>query len=314
MSDWYDVTGSPVTGSGGSSSVMRGEFALIAQEFAKLPLLTSKASLPVFVNAGASALESITALAARGKLGLGAADTVEFNEVKLGTTTLNATDWLRLDGLTSNAQSQITANVDSITALRLLPTVQEFIAGGTWTRPAGCRYIVVEGSGAGGGGGGSGTVANRAGGGGGAGGYFRILIDVTSLASQIHTVGVAGAGGTLGSAGAAGTSTVFGAFSATGGMGGLGGASTPSNDANGGQGIGGDVNIQGGSGSSGSSTHARGGDGGGSFFGGGAGGSEAVGGSALSLGSGGAGGGTSSGVERNGGSGRYGALIITEYY
>lgn len=69
MSDWYDKTGEPSTGSSGSSSTMRSEFALIETAMAKLPTLTGNGLEIVRVNTGATALETITVATLAGLIG-----------------------------------------------------------------------------------------------------------------------------------------------------------------------------------------------------------------------------------------------------
>lgn len=68
--EYFQPAGWPATGSKGSSATARAERASIEGAFDKMPVLTAKAGLPVFVNSGATALESITADAARTALGL----------------------------------------------------------------------------------------------------------------------------------------------------------------------------------------------------------------------------------------------------
>ena len=80
-----------------------------------------------------------------------------------------------------------------------MPTVQTFTANGTWTKPAGCRAVVVEAVGGGGGSGGcagGGAGTGGATGGGGSGFYGRTgVIDVTGTASAAVTIGAAGSAG-----------------------------------------------------------------------------------------------------------------------
>lgn len=88
------------------------------------------------------------------------------------------------------------------------PTIQKFTSNGTWTKPAGCRKVIVEVVGPGGGGGGSanpGSDEYTIGGGGGAGGYTKAIIDVTSISSSTITIGTGGAGGTAGASGSSGS-------------------------------------------------------------------------------------------------------------
>jgi len=174
----------------------------------------------------------------------------------------------------------------------LAPIVRSYVVAGsphTWSKPAGLKYIVVEG--VGGGGHGQDGVA------GGGAGYFKKLISTSSLGTtETVTVGVAGTtGGT----------TSFGAHcSATGGV----NSGTP------GTATGGDINITGGEGNDtvgGNNGHNYGLPGGDSILGhGGRGGTyQSAGGSATGYGSGGG-----SGGEASGGNGSDGIVIVTEYY
>lgn len=134
----------------------------------------------------------------------------------------------------NNTTGAITLQPGGLLGGGRLKSVQKFTAGGTWTRPSGIRYVVVEVIGGGGGGGGVTLVAASAGcaGGGGAGAYVRHMIDVTALSSAAVLVGAAGAAGanTGGTGGTGGTSSFNGAVAqATGGTGGVGqvAAATP---------------------------------------------------------------------------------------
>ena len=58
--DYYTVTGSPATGSSGSSAVIRAEFAAIQAAFDLLPDLTGNGGKLVRENAGGTALETVS--------------------------------------------------------------------------------------------------------------------------------------------------------------------------------------------------------------------------------------------------------------
>lgn len=60
MNDFYSDSGAPSTGSQGSSSTMRAEFAAIEAGFDKMPALTGNGSKIIAVNSGGSGLEAIT--------------------------------------------------------------------------------------------------------------------------------------------------------------------------------------------------------------------------------------------------------------
>lgn len=124
-----------------------------------------------------------------------------------------------LGALTSS--STIAPALGAINQAQKLPTVSALTSGsGTFTTPAGARWLEVEL--VGGGGGGGGPVATPSGiscsGGGGAGGYIRKVITAPA-ASYSYAVGTAGATGT-GVSGSAGGNTTFGTLTANGGAGG----------------------------------------------------------------------------------------------
>ncbi|MFR9780148.1 hypothetical protein ACL02O_29345 [Micromonospora sp. MS34] len=123
--------------------------------------------------------------------------------------------------------------------------VQTFTADGTFTVPAGARWIRAYGVGGGGGGGGvtGATGGNGAGGGGGSGGYCESVWAAAELPAQVDvTVGVGGAAGAAGAAGGQGGATSFGGlWTAGGGLGG-GGVTANATDTSGGRGAGGSAN------------------------------------------------------------------------
>lgn len=204
----------------------------------------------------------------------------------------------------------------------------------TWTKPANLAYLIVEVVGGGGGGGGvGGTNASNAGSGGpgGGGGYAKKKIPAAALGSTVLvTVGSGGTGATAGTNdGNPGGTSGFGSFcSGTGGTQGIGQAATttvlinggPSGD--GGNGFGGDINIGGSAGIPAiilSVVRVMAGQGGASFLGGSAFPSTVAttdeDGVAGKMYGGGATGGrsTSTAVDRAGGSGANGVVIIWEY-
>ena len=210
------------------------------------------------------------------------------------------------------------------------PTQQVLTVGsGTYTTPANCTAIIVEGVASGGGGGGQSGSATLAGmgSGGGAGGYFRKLI-ASPAGTYAYTVGAKGTGGAT-SSGTAGNDTTFGSggslLTAKAGAAGTStGLASTVVFLNGGTGgavsTGGDVNVggqPGGKGLRGSATSAHGGHGGDSIFGaGGFGAAEnAAGGAAVGYGAGGGGASVASvNTARAGGDGADGVIIVTEFY
>lgn len=134
----------------------------------------------------------------------------------------------------------------------LLGGMKTLVTSTTWTRPAGCRAIEIEGVGGGGAAGGAqATTAGNAsaGGGGGNGAYFRKWL-LSPPSSVVVTIGAAGAASAGGNGGNGGT-TSFGAIASAGG--GIGGqvaaaGSTPGYSSGSGSptASGGDINIAGG--------------------------------------------------------------------
>jgi len=120
-------------------------------------------------------------------------------------------------------------------------TLNEFSSSGTWTKPSGANFVMVEVWGAGGGGGsgrrGASSSARYGGAGGGGGGYNYRLMKASDLASTVTvTVGTGGSGGTAitadstnGNAGTTGGNTTFGSHLT--GYGGIGGAGGTNSDA-----------------------------------------------------------------------------------
>jgi len=126
--------------------------------------------------------------------------------------------------------------------------LQEFSSSGTWTKPSGATFVMVEAFG-GGGGGGSGRLAtsgNHAGGGAGGGGsgYNYKIFKASDLASTVTiTIGAGGAGGAAksttgdGNNGSNGGNSTFGShLTAYGGGLGIGGRDVSTGGVNGGGG------------------------------------------------------------------------------
>jgi hypothetical protein len=205
-----------------------------------------------------------------------------------------------------------------------------YTASGTWTKPAGLRFLEVEVVGAGGGGGGAGatTAADySAGAGGGGGGYAKIVYAAAALsASHAYTIGAAG----LGQSGANGTNGGTTTFNTISGGGGFGGQCLPTRTTmisnfggQGGSGSGGTVNGMGKSGTGGAtitaSARSMSGDGGASIWGSGGVGTIFANNSAGNdgIGYGGGGGGAANAgafAIKLGGNGIAGAIYLKEIY
>lgn len=101
--------------------------------------------------------------------------------VNTGVTPVNGANWAQVGGSASAVD------------------IQEFTSSGTWTKPDGAKFTIVEVLGAGGGGGsGSLTTGTYRGGGAGGGGGSRVIryFNATSLgATETVTIGSGGAGG-----------------------------------------------------------------------------------------------------------------------
>jgi hypothetical protein len=234
------------------------------------------------------------------------------------------------DSLIISADGTITLSGKQVSAGP--PTTTILQTTGTWTKPAGLKWAMVEviGSGGGGGGptgGGTGSPNQSEGGHGGGGGYSKKFYLASDLnATEAYTVGAAGTGGVAGGTGGTGGTVTFKGQSATGGTGGAPmGSIAPTADnvstgGIGGVGSGGDVNLPGENGSKGRVLQGKAcltGRAGSSGGGMGAGGfpptSSGNGGAGSGYGGGGAGGfGAVNGA--NGGAGAKGAVIITCYF
>lgn len=131
---------------------------------------------------------------------------------------------------------------------RLL-SVATFTSSGTWTKPSGCKRVLVQVVG----GGGGAASYNESG---GAGGYAERVIDVTGIATVAITIGAGGgAVGYYAAAGDGGTSS-FGTYcSASGGYG--ANRNAAHTGGHGGIGANGDLNILGGTGTGHGNTGGR---------------------------------------------------------
>lgn len=206
---------------------------------------------------------------------------------------------------------------------------QIFVANGTYTPTTGMKFCTIECVGGGGAGGGLSAALTivGVGGGGGAGGYSRKISSAADIGvSQVVTIGAGGTPGAAGNnPGGAGSDTSLGTICiGKGGAGGDGDDGTSGNSSPGGAGgvAGtGDLTIPGQPGFLGvnstslGATGWHGGEGGSSFYGAGAPArySNGDGFAASNYGSGGGGAWTLGGIDRSGGAGSAGIIVITEY-
>src|SRR6267154_70083 len=109
MSEYYTPTGSPATGSSGSSAVIRAEFDAIRAAMEKLPGLAGNGGLPAFVNAGGTALEAANIATAQTRLGI-----VVSNELN-GLANLNAVGIIARTGNGAYASRTLTGTANQVT-------------------------------------------------------------------------------------------------------------------------------------------------------------------------------------------------------
>lgn len=169
----------------------------------------SSADLAAYLQKANNLSDLTNPATARANLGLGNAATQSVSGAVVGTT-----------------DTQTLTNKDLSSATNIFPAapnIQIFTASGTWTKPTGAKYVVIEMVGGGGAGGGAtATAAGQCatGGGGGGGGYSKSTFLAGAVgATETITVG-AGAIGSTGAGATGGTSSFGAILTATGGSGG----------------------------------------------------------------------------------------------
>lgn len=320
VAEWRDDTGGALATTGSANTyVVTGNGSVEA--------LAAGARLCVRINAtntSASTLNpnSLGAKAIRKIVG-GADVDVDAGDLQAG----QAYDLVYVTSLNSSAGGWLLVGLVNAKGYRY-GSRQVLSGASNWTRPAGCRAILVRMRASGGGGGGATGGSSQAGvgSGGGQGEYAEKFI-VGPASTVAYSIGAAGAGASAagtsgnGSDGSACTWDSGPLFSAGGGKAGLGlAASTAGVGVLGGQGgsggTAGDLNVPGAPGQNGirfSGTSAISGKGGGE--GGGQGANNAdTNGSAGSSGGGGGGAASLTTAQRAGGTGGTGWIIVEEFY
>lgn len=137
---YYNHGGTPATGSTGSSSAMRSEFASVASGFDKLPVLSGFANKAVVVNAGGTALTTTTgSLALAGDFSTSGVSAIILTSTGATNVTLPTTGTLStLTGTESLSNKTIVSPVlsGSVTGTYTLagtPTITAPILSGTVT-------------------------------------------------------------------------------------------------------------------------------------------------------------------------------------
>ena len=276
------------------TSVIDTDTTLAANSDAKIP---SQKAVKAYVDAGGNVNASTT--------NKGIVEAATSTEITNGTAT-------------GGTGAVLAVTPDALKSSQV-PIIRTYVNSGsphTWTKPTGLKYVVVELVGSGGAGGGTNNNNVGAAGGGG-GGYSRKVIPVASLGATETVTVPAGGTGVSDAAGNAGGTTSFGTHcTATGGGG--GGAEAGGQGGSGGAGSGGDLNIDGDTGSSGS-TPGGSGKGGSTLLGGGGRPPATSGNNAGNAGGNYGGGGSGgqkvgAGADASGGAGKSGIVVITELY
>lgn len=125
--------------------------------------------------------------------------------------------------LTSNGTTWVSQAPTSSGRFLRAPRVLTSTAGGTYTTPAGCNYVLIEMIGAGGGGGGCSGSGPTSGGGGGCGVYASVYVAVSPSTGYTYAVGAGGTASTGSAGGAGGTTSITissTTYSCSGGAGG----------------------------------------------------------------------------------------------
>ena len=240
----------------------------------KVPYSTGSGtwSLADFSAAGRALVDDADAAAQRTTLGLVIGTDVQAKDATLTSLAALGTAADKMaytTGVDTWAETPITAFartlLDDADASAMLTTLgagssavirRIYTAGATWSKPAGIVRVIVTVLGGGGGAGGhsNGSSTFKGGGGAGGGAAIKEILAASLGATETVTVGAGGSGGnTSGTNGSAGGTSSFGAHcSATGGARGDGTTSSGGGVGAGGIGSGGDINLRGQHGVSGS--------------------------------------------------------------
>lgn len=129
-------------------------------------------------------------------------------QLMLYYTDVNSSQWVQINigtGTMAAGPLPPSANVRIVSRIFNL-------GAGSWTKPSGCRFYRLRGTGGGGGGGGAHTTTNTigSGGGGGSGGYGETAwLDASGVSGASWQVGAGGNGGLGAAAGTAGAATIW---------------------------------------------------------------------------------------------------------
>lgn len=107
--DFYTASGSPATGSQGSSATMRAEFTSIEDGFDKLPVMTGNGGEIVAVNSGGTALEALTTT--------GTGSAVKATSPTLVTPVLGVATATSINGTTIPSSKTLVVTTDKLSVM-----------------------------------------------------------------------------------------------------------------------------------------------------------------------------------------------------